>query len=328
MKNKKLKLFIGLIAGGILILIWLKLIDIQGMAEQLGQIQWFVLPIIIILFYIRYFIKAWRWRIVLEPIKKIKLSEAFYFSMSSYFINFIFPVHIGEVGQSYLLKEAHNVPVGKSLPTIFLSKGFEVLRFLLLFILILIYPTDLNPYIFWGLFIILIIVVIILFLLFFAIFKKDVAIRLLKKFLFWVPKKFREKAEKFVENFVSGVNVIRKMPGKWFALISLTLLGIFLDALFFWCVFWAVGFIAPFIEVLMGSQIRQLFFVLPMPPAQLGSAEILLYLIYEVTFGFNKNIVAAATALGHIGAFILICSTGLYSLAKIGMSLKKIWRKI
>lgn len=328
MKNKKLKLFIGLIIGGVLVLVWLQLVDTRGMWEQLKTIRWAAIPILIALFFIRYYIKAWRWQIILAPIKKIRINEAFYFSMASYFINYIFPVHIGEVGQSYLLKKSHNVSVGESLPTIFLGKGFEILRFLILFILILIFPTALNPFIFWGLVVILLLVLILMMLLLLSVFRKEAAIRLLKKLLFWVPGKFRKKGEKFMENFVAGVNVIRRLPGKWAGLIILTLAGIFFDTLFIWVIFWAVGFAAPFVVVFMGSQIRQLFFALPMPPGQLGSAEILLYLIYEVSFGFDPNIVAAATALAHVGAFFLLSATGLYSLTKIGMSLKGIWKKL
>lgn len=328
MRNKKLKLTIGLIAGAVLILIWIQLVDLEGMWEQLRNIKWLVIPALIILFFIRYYIKAWRWQIILAPIKKIRVGEAFYFSMSSYFINYIFPVHIGEVGQSYLLKKAHGVPVGESLPTIFLAKGFEIMRFLILFILVLLFPTALNPFIFWGLLVILLLVLALAFLLLLAIFRKELAVGMLKKLLFWVPKRHRDKAERFVVNFVAGVNVIRRLPGKWAGLIILTLVGILFDTVFIWAVFWAVGLVAPLVVMFMGSQIRQLFFALPMPPGQLGSAEILLYLIYEVSFGFDPNIVAAATALAHVGAFVLLTSTGLYSLAKIGMSLKAIWKKL
>ncbi|MBU0732332.1 flippase-like domain-containing protein [Patescibacteria group bacterium] len=327
MKNKT-KLFLGLIFGLILILIWFKLIDIEATWEQLSQLKWWVVPILVMLFILRFWARSFRWELVLSPIKKIKILDAFTMNISSFFINYYIPIHIGEVGQSYLLKKKHGVLISKSLPSIFINKLFEIVGFFILIFLLPFIPSDISGFVYYGLVTVLIIFLMVMIMLVWSLFRKDAVVNFLMKLMFMVPAKFKEKVKLFIENFISGVGVIRQIPRHAIGMLMLTLFALVVDAVFIWLVFYAVGFEAPWMPVVIFSLVRQIFYIIPIPPGQIGYAEMIWYMVFVLGFGFASEIVAAASALAHIGSFALLTIFGLLSLSYIGVSLKEVLKKI
>lgn len=326
--KKRTKLIIGLIAGIILIIIWLRLIDVQATFQHLSQLNLFFIILASLVLILRYYLRATRWQIILSPIKKIKSLEAFALSMSGYFINYIFPVHMGEVGQCYLLKKRHQIPIAKSFPTIFVDKFCDLSSVILLFVLLPFFPGELDDRITGGVIIVLVLYLCLFAILIFSVFKKELAIKLLEKIFFFAPQKYKHKVREFIENFVAGMAVARQLSKKIIVIILITLVALVLDAALMWCMFAAIGFWAPEILIFFGSLTRNLFYALPMPPGQIGSTEMLWYLIFVVSLGFNVDQVSAATATSHILTALLIGLMGIYSLSYIGFSLRKIFKKI
>ena len=327
MKNR-VKIFLGLLFGLVLILIWFRLIDIEATWEQLKNLKWLVLPILVVIFLLRYWARSLRWEMVLSPIKKIKILDAFTLNMSSFFINYYIPIHLGEIGQSYLLKKKYGVLVSKSLPSIFVNKMFEIVGFFILIFLLPFIPAEISGFVYYGLVTILILFVLVVMILIWSLFRKEEVVNFLMKILFFIPKRFKEKVKKFIENFILGIGVIKQIPKKAILMLLLTLFALFMDALFMWLIFYAVGFDAPWIPVIIFSLVRQIFYVIPIPPGQIGYVEMIWFVVFVLGFGFASNVVAAASALTHIGAFILFTVFGLLSISYIGVSIKDVLKKI
>jgi len=105
--------------------------------------------------------------------------------------------------------------------------------------------------------------------------------------------------------------------------VLLTALGIGLDGLYFWLIFRAFGIGYPFIKVLFGYTLINLSYALPQPPAQLGSNEWMMIIIFSIGFALTRQDASAIMAFAHVLTAILIGSLGLLAIILSGRQILK-----
>ena len=67
-----------------------------------------------------------------------------------------------------------------------------------------------------------------------------------------------------------------------------------------------------------------LTYILPTPPAQIGSNEFMWVVIFSFALGVNNNLTGAAVATVHILTTIVIFVIGAISLSSIGIKLSEV----
>ena len=72
---------------------------------------------------------------------------------------------------------------------------------------------------------------------------------------------------------------------------------------------------------MFGYTLIYLSYVLPHPPAQIGSNELIMVLIFSVGMGLNKEMVSAVMSFSHLITGILIVISGLISVSFAGFKL-------
>lgn len=317
--NKQKQLIISFIVGIILIIIWLHFIDIKKMLEYFREINFWWVIISLVIYVLAYFIRSIRWRIILRPVTRTGVMETFYLFMAGMLINYVVPIRAGELAKGYFLKKTRKVPMSKSLPTVFFDKMMDLLPVLLLFILIPFIARDINPVVMRLLYILLGIFVLFLLIIIFCIIKKKYASNILKIFFIWLPKKWRLSVNNFIERFVEGMSVI-KNPKIITVSLLLTLLAVLLDSLYILTMFKAFGCQMAFIVALFGYTLVNLSYILPTPPAQIGSNEAIFVIVFTLLFGIDKNLVSAAMAFAHLTSGTIIFLLGFLSLNWLGLS--------
>ena len=105
-----------------------------------------------------------------------------------------------------------------------------------------------------------------------------------------------------------------------------TAVAVGLDALFCLLAFRAVGVAVAVPIVLYGYTFYNLAFILPTPPGQVGSNELVGLLIFSGLFGVNRSGVGAMFLFSHPWTAILMTSSGLICLSVMGLTLRSTLR--
>ncbi|MCF7858538.1 MAG: flippase-like domain-containing protein [Candidatus Cloacimonetes bacterium] len=310
MKKNNLNWIVGITLGAIFLIVWIRIVNWQ---EFLNYFRKFDLKMVILfsLFYIfAYLLRSLRWRIILKPIYKMQILEAFSIFMSGMLINYLVPIRAGEIAKSVILKTKADVKLAESLPSIFIDKLTDLFPIVLIMTLIPLVSINLNITLYIVISLLFLIFLIFLGFLFFAVNHKNTATDILHFIVKIFPNKFRNKLETFLETFVDGMSIMRGRLFDNVMVYILTTLAVLSEAIYIFAVFRAFGSEVTFIKILFGYTLMNLTYILPTPPAQIGSNQFMWVLIFSFALGVNENLTSAAVAFSHLLTSIWIFLTG------------------
>lgn len=299
MKNK-LNWVWGILLGAIFLIAWLRIIDWQ---EFLSYFRKFDLKLVLVfsIFYVlAYILRSIRWKIILNPTYKMKIPESFAVFMTGLFINYLIPIRAGEIAKSVILKLRKKVRISQSLPTIFIDKITDLFPIVLIMIMVPIVSIRLNNTLKIIIIILFLMFLALLSFLFFAINHQQKALRFLHSFLQILPHKIRPRFEDFFSNFVKGMAIMQNRWKDYFLIYFLTILAVFSEALYIWIVFKSFGSEISYPKILFGYTLMNLTYILPTPPAQIGSNQFMWVLIFSFALGVNENLTSAAVTFSHL----------------------------
>jgi len=318
-----IKFLISLGVGLLLVYLWLRFIDVPEMFRILKKISLFWVLLSAFLYLFAYYLRGLRWKVILEPVEAVNAREVFHLFMAGMLVNYIIPIRAGEIAKAFFLKNLKGTHVSRSLPTIFIDKMMDLFPVVLLIILLPIIPIKLNSVIVFLLSSLLVIFLLFLAIIWLALRKTRSITLILQKFFFWLPKKSREKVFQFIALFVQGLTVIQKNKKEIHLIFALTILALIFDTLYIITMFKAFGFTLPFLTGLFGYGLVNLSYILPTPPAQIGSNEAVYIIVFTFAFGIEKNLVSAALGFAHLLTGTLIFLVGIYSLNRLNIGLQK-----
>lgn len=324
-----LKKTVGMVLLGILFLgIFFYVIDIEKVWQLWGETDGRLLTLSGFTYLVAYYLRSLRWRLLLLEVDD-GLSRGVVFStyMAGLVINYLVPIRLGEFAKSCFLKTQAGLPIARTLPTVFMDKLLDLSPVVVLLLALPCFSWQ-QSVLFQGLlFTLAALFFLALFILWLAIRKAAQCEALLGKMAFFFPKTYKERYLSFVTRFVSGVALLGHLPRrKGLCLFLYTLCIIAADGLYLWLAFGAVGSHVPYYSVFLGYTLLNLTYILPTPPAQVGSNEVVSLLIFSTLLGMEKNVVALVMTITHIMSGAIILVFGYFSLNLIGVGLWD-WQK-
>jgi uncharacterized protein (TIRG00374 family) len=254
------------------------------------------------------------------------LLKVWSYSLIGNMINYLIPIRAGEVAKAWLLRKQDNLPMSSSLSIIFIDKSFDTFGIFLALALLPFLALKLNAAMYILLGGLALVFVISVGLVLLAMFNPRKVILVLKKLFFWLPQRFHAKRDEFIRLFIGGMDLFRSQPFKLVGALGFTILGVILDGLYFWLIFRAFDLAYPFVMVLFGYTLINLSYALPQPPAQLGSNQWMMIIIFSLGFGLTKASASAVMTLAHVLTAVLISLSGGIALSITGSRiLKKIF---
>lgn len=315
------KILISIGIGLVFLVIWWHWIDFPLLVSYFSKINVKVAILAFIFYIFSYFIRSYRWRLLLSTSKKIKQKDAFSYLMAGNFINYLIPIRAGEVTKCLFIKKNYGIPMSQSFPSVFIDKLFDMFGIFVIIILIPLIPINLDPYLSSLIFLLIFVFFFGASVLIFATYKEEKVITLLQKMLFFFPKKYKIKIHDFIELFIQGTAIFKNHINLLLPCILLTLCSVVCDSLFFWSVFKAFSQKIDFVFVLFGYTLIFLSYILPHPPAQIGSNELIMVLIFSVGFGYSKEMVSAVMTFSHLITGIIVVTVGMLGLSYAGFNL-------
>ena len=324
--NQRLTIFFSIALGLILMGIWLYIVDLSEMIAIIKKVKVAGFLPLAIMFALVYFVRSVRWKVILSPIQKISFSEAFNLCMTNYFVNFLIPIHAGEVARVMCLKKMKGTPASKSLLTIYVDKLTDTFPIILLLAATPFLSKELNGIIFWTSGMLSLIVVFITLCLVFVAYKKETAIKWIENILFFMPAKFKMKLKNVLSHFVEGMRSMTKLSGRLLEIIGLTVLELTIHGMIVWLLFSYFGIRLPVLTVMVGYLLLCVSLMLPAPPGFVGTMELSFVFIFTYLFGYDKNVVSAVAASAHIFTAVMFSLLGFMSITLIGTKLTTIFK--
>ncbi|HVB24208.1 MAG TPA: lysylphosphatidylglycerol synthase transmembrane domain-containing protein [Ktedonobacteraceae bacterium] len=277
-------------------------------------------------FVISLVIRGARWGLFLRPLGKIKTFKVIQIFMIGTFLNFLLPVRGGEVAKSLILKRTTNIPVSQSLPTVAMDKALDLLPALFIIAIVPFLGVQMNFQIWLILGLVSGLLVGLVFVVGLAAWKRSVADALIRKITGLFPKILGGKIEAFAIGFVDSLLMGASRPKIFISAILLTGVAVIFEGLFAMLAFWTVGTPLDFGTAIFGYTLYNMFYILPTPPGQVGSNEIVGLLVFSGLLHLAKDDVLAMFAFSHPFAALLMASTGLTFLSALGLTISSAMR--
>ena len=156
-------------------------------------------------------IRSYRWRLLLQPVKKISFRTVFALESIGYLLNNVLPFRLGELGRAYLMGEREEMSRVSVLATILVERILDMLGLLFLVGLTLLlyrFPAHtLNPAVTISLGVLF---TLLLLLLLLAIIYREFTRRAARLVARLLPGHLAEKFNRAVSSFLDGLEVLRQ----------------------------------------------------------------------------------------------------------------------
>jgi uncharacterized protein (TIRG00374 family) len=316
----------GVLAGAVLILTFLRLVNIGAVYQRLQHLHVGLALLCGIAYQTAYVVRGLRWRCLLRPCR-VSVGRAAAIYQVAVFLNWLLPIRGGELAMSLLLRHSNGVPVSRSLPSVTMDKAMDLVPVVVLLGVLPFVPLRLSAGLWLLLCSALAVVCVGATVIALATWRRDLAMAMLiRPVTALLPGRARLGVEAFVVQFTDSLARLIRQPRLLLIAGGYTAVALCLDALFCWLAFRAVGVDVAVPIILYGYTFFNLSFVLPSPPGQVGSNELVGLLIFSGSFGVSRSGVAAMFLFSHPWTGLIMTCTGLICLSAMGMTIRSTLR--
>jgi len=208
LSKRKTVFLIGILVSFFFLYLALRKVNFNEALRLLAQTNYFLIIPAILAFLVDFSIRAFRWRMLLSPIKKCKYINLLSSVYVGFFSNTVFPMRVGEVIRSVVIGEREKISKTSSLATIVVERvldGFAVLVLLIFSFFFYPFPEHVKKIWVFGVLFFSFFLLIIYGLIFYTSKTK----KFLDKIIRILPQKFEEKIHNFIDSFVLGLEIFK-----------------------------------------------------------------------------------------------------------------------
>lgn len=254
--------------------------------------------------------------------------------MISNLANYFFPIRFGEVLKLYVIKKIANVTYTSSVPATLIDR-FSQLLIMLLFLFFA--PAAGFVFSRWlsGLMLTLVIVLLLSVSLFVVGSRfLDICSNYLRNILLSLKidyDKLKALSEAKVVSLCretlqqSNISEFSKRSLLIIALLSVIIVSV--DGICYYFIIKAFGVSITWLQGAVAACFMNLMFILPTPPAQVGTAEMYPLLIFSFGLGLPSPIISSAAILWHLLTSVVFVVLGFVSALSLGLSLGDMLQK-
>ncbi|HWE12824.1 MAG TPA: lysylphosphatidylglycerol synthase transmembrane domain-containing protein [Solirubrobacteraceae bacterium] len=317
-----IRIAIGAVSGAVLVGAFLMLVNVGAVFHRLAHLKVGFALMCGAAFLGAYVVRALRWRWLLRPCCRVPAGRAIAIYQVATFLNWLLPVRGGELAKSLLLRRTDGVAVSQSLATVTMDKTMDLLPAVGLLALIPFVHIRLSRPLWLLLLSAMVVVAAAGVILALTAWRRDRAMALLNGMLAIVlPARIRSRAQPFMAHFLDTLLSLIRHPRVLLVAASYTAVALCLDALFCLLAFRAVAAAVSVPVVLYGYTFYNLAYILPTPPGQIGSNELVGLVIFSGMFGLGRSEVGAMFLFSHPWTAALMTASGLVSLSLMGLTL-------
>lgn len=326
MKIKRWHVWLGLIISAIFLWLAFRKVDFTLVWQQLRTANLAYVALGIVAYFLALFIRTWRWKVLLLPMKRISLLRLFPVLSAGYMANNIYPARAGDLLRTVLLRKKEEVPISASLATIIVEHLFDGIAILALVLLNLGQLTNFAPNSQWvGIIETSAFWVGLIFGLILLVFVSMVLLpEKMHRFSTWVinhlvPAKLREPVGGIIEKFTVGLRVLRSPLQSLLVMLQSVMIWV-VEAGLYWGVMKAMGLQLSFQSLLMVVGIVNLVLLVPAAPGGLGTFDAATKSMMEL-FGVSPENALSYALLLRVALWLPVTLVGAFFFVKEGFGL-------
>lgn len=236
----------GLIArrvGLVQALIGTPRIQVSELGQVLVNAKYLYLLPALLMFLVSFHVRAYRWKVFLQPVGRVPFRAAFSAMMIGYMVNNILPFRMGELYRAYALGKDVKISRSSAFATIVVERVFDILCLLLVLgIVLLFFPfpswiKHSSLITFSG-------TVVLIALLLLMMRKTELLVNLLRKLFGTWGQRIGERAEHIFRKFTEGLGAFKQTEHYLLITIASLLLWFFYLGCVY-CTFYTFDFVTP-----------------------------------------------------------------------------------
>lgn len=320
---------IGFAVGGLLLYFAFRKIDLAEVGRHVVDANPLLLALAAALATFVFWIRAWRWRSILEPVcPDCSFHSRFAATTIGFMGNNLLPMRIGEFMRAYALSRLEPVSVVAAFTSLVLERLLDAV-FIVSFLFIsmalpafpgfgeqgTVYTTAARGV---GLFVVLAFLVLGAF----VVWPKP-AVRFTERLAAHLPRALRRPMVDSLEAFLDGVGMLRRprLISRAFAWT----VGLWLvNAFSFWVAFRAFDMRLSFTAALFFQSVIALAVSVPSPPGFFGPFELAAKVVLADMWGMQAAHAIAMAGAFHIAGFVPVTLMGIYYARTIKLSLREV----
>lgn len=319
MKNKTgWKLWVGLLISALFLYISFRGVDIVKTWKEICSVNPFYILIVIALMFFQFIVRAWRWDILMEPIKKTGFRNRLGAVLIGFAANCIFPARLGEFIRANFIGQKEQISASAAFGTIVIERLFDGFTLLLVLVIGVIGTTFPEEWIsvsgklkgtgisIFG-FYLLLIAVLIGFK-----YNAEALLKIINNVFFFIPETIRSKLTDMAMNFAKGL-VMSKKPEKWLLTIFFSFLVWFIALLQIEMIEQSIGASLPFITTFLLLTMSSFGAMIPSAPGYVGTFHLAAQYGF-IFYGLGKEEALSAAIIWHAS---MIFPTILFGLAAL-----------
>lgn len=285
------KLWAGLIISALFLVLAFREVDFPRTWALIRTSDLSFLGLAAVVTFMQYVARAWRWRILLDPLKKTRYLNRLLPILIGFAANCILPARLGEFIRANYIGQREDVSASSVFGTIVIERifdGFTLLFSLLTGLMATAFPPKLQEMSgtlkATALILFLAYILIIVFIWGFK-YKTDSFLRIIKKILFFLSPSLRSKIIRIIRNFSLGLVPIKGWPG-WVLAIFYSFLVWGLALFQIQWIGYAIHISVPFIATFIILPMATFGVMIPSAPGYIGTFHLAAqygFLFYGVT---------------------------------------------
>ncbi len=277
-KTKRWLFWLGLVISVVFLYLAFREINYVELWSTIQTIQFWWLAPGVVVYFVGVAVRTWRWQYLLKPLKKVAFGTLFPIINIGYMGNNVFPLRMGEVLRSVVLKRRDDVSISGSLATIVVERIFDavvIVGFVLLNLGQLVsLPgnsafSQLGGLAAWAVGIFLAGLAVFTLMAMFPKPALSVIHGLIDRL---IPERWREPVTHIADRFLDGLMSLRSPKDALMILLTSVLIWI-LETGLYWCVNEAMGLDLNFSQLMLLNGVVNLVLLIPAAPGGLGTFD-------------------------------------------------------
>jgi uncharacterized protein (TIRG00374 family) len=122
---RDIKVLLGLLCAALFLYLAVKEVDLWSLQAAFSDVDLGYVLLAVAVSLATYWLRAWRWQIILRPVKEIRLPALFAATVIGFMANNILPFRVGEIGKAFVLSSEARLSLSATLATVVVERAFD-----------------------------------------------------------------------------------------------------------------------------------------------------------------------------------------------------------
>lgn len=311
-KKHIFKIILGCLISLLLIYLCVRNIDFKQSISLLKNADISLIVLGVIIYILSYLVRGFRWDYILEPLKKMKMFQSFFYLVFGFFMNNILPLRLGEFVRAIVAGKKLEISRSGVFATIVVERLMDILIFIISFFVIAMFVPDIPSWLQKSFIACTVIFGSLFVVLFFMSKDEEKFLKLLYKF--HLPSKINEIIKSIFVKFASGLKFFQNK--KLFIIVLVTSVVVWIiESYAYKTLFLAFGLKVTAVQCLFVIVTTGIATMIPTAPGFIGAIEGVGMVTLGI-FGVEETMAFTAMAATHFIEMMAVYFLGITGMIK------------